>query len=135
MTRFLLDTNVLADLIREPQGRVARRIADVGEAQVCTSIIVAAEVRFGARRRASSRLTAQSEAVLASLAILPFAPPADVRYAEIRTRLESAGRLIGGNDMLIAAHALALDCTVVTDNEREFARVPGLPLENWLHSR
>ena len=130
--RYLLDTNVVSDLIRNPQGRVAERIRKVGEAQVCTSIIVAAEIRYGATKKGSPRLTTQLEAVLGALDVLPFETPADAAYGLIRTRLEQAGRPIGGNDLLIAAQAIALGYTIVTDNEGEFARIDGLPRENWL---
>jgi tRNA(fMet)-specific endonuclease VapC len=130
--RYLLDTNVVSDLIRNPQGRVAEHIRRVGEAQVCTSIIVAAELRYGAMKKGSPRLTAQLEAVLGGLDVLPFEAPADAAYGLTRTRLEQAGRPIGGNDLLIAAQAIALGYTIVTDNEGEFARVDGLPRENWL---
>jgi tRNA(fMet)-specific endonuclease VapC len=131
---FLLDTNIVSDLVRHPHGRIAARIAEVGERQVCTSIIVAAELRYGAARKASPRLTAQLESVLGAIEVLAFEPPADVAYGALRTQLETKGRPIGANDMLIAAHALALRHTLVTDNTREFAHVPGLPLENWLRS-
>ena len=130
--RYLLDTNIVSDLVRNPQGRVTSRIRKVGEAQVCTSIIVASELRYGAGKRGSPRLTAQLDAVLEALEVVPFEAPADVAYGVLRARLERAGRLIGGNDLLIAAHAVALRHTIVTDNEREFARIDGLPCENWL---
>jgi tRNA(fMet)-specific endonuclease VapC len=130
--RYLLDTNVVSDLVRNPQGKVAQRIRNVGEKRVCTSIIVAAELRYGAAKKASARLSAQLEAVLSVLEVLPFECPADAIYASLRTGLEEAGRLIGANDMLIAAHAMALGCTIVSDNEKEFARVRDLPRENWL---
>jgi tRNA(fMet)-specific endonuclease VapC len=130
--RYLLDTNVVSDLVRNPQGKVAQRIRKVGEARVCTSIIVAAELRYGAAKKGSARLSAQLEAVLGALDVLPFEPPADVIYASLRAGLEAVGRPIGANDMLIAAQALALSCAIVTDNEKEFARVRGLPRENWL---
>jgi tRNA(fMet)-specific endonuclease VapC len=129
---YLLDTNIVSDLVRNPKGRVVRHIREVGEAQVCTSIIVAAELRYGAAKRGSSRLTVQLEAVLGALEIQPFAAPADAAYGRLRARLEAAGQPIGGNDLLIAAQAVALACVLVTDNEREFRRVDGLPLENWL---
>ena len=130
--RYLLDTNVLSDLIRNPQGRIAERIRKVGEAQVCTSIIVAAELRYGATRKGSARLATQLEAVLGAMEVLAFEAPADIAYGLIRARLEQAGRPIGGNDLLIAAQAVTLGHTIVTDNEREFARVDGLLRENWL---
>jgi tRNA(fMet)-specific endonuclease VapC len=130
--RYLLDTNIVSDLVRNPHGKVAQRIRKVGEARVSTSIVVAAELRYGAAKKGSARLSAQLEAVLSVLDVLPFEPPADIMYASLRTSLEQVGTPIGANDMLIAAHALALGCTIVTDNEREFARVRGLPCENWL---
>jgi tRNA(fMet)-specific endonuclease VapC len=130
--RFLLDTNIVSDLIRHPQGRVAQRIREVGEAQVCTSIIVAAELRFGATKKRSAQLTAQLEAVLGALDVVPFEAPADAVYGLIRTKLEQAGRPIGGNDLLIAAQALALGYTIVSDNEGEFGRIEGLNRANWL---
>jgi len=130
--RYLLDTNVVSDLIRHPQGRVSEHIRELGEAQICTSIIVAAELRYGAAKKASPRLATQLEAVLGALDVLPFEVPADTAYGLIRTRLEQIGRPIGGNDLLIAAQAVALGYTVVTDNEGEFARIDGLLRENWL---
>ena len=132
MTRFLLDTNLLSDLVRNPQGSIAARIAEVGDAALCTSIIVAAELRFGAAKKGSERLTSQLERILSAIDIQPFEAPADVAYGRLRAQLEAAGVPIGGNDMLIAAQALATDCAVVTDNEREFARITGLRVENWL---
>ena len=111
---------------------MARHIREVGEAQVCTSIIVAAELRYGAAKKGSARLSAQLEAVLGVLDVLPFEAPADSNYGTLRAQLEHAGQPIGGNDLLIAAQAVSLGCTVVTDNEREFARVDKLALENWL---
>ncbi|OIQ93513.1 tRNA(fMet)-specific endonuclease VapC [mine drainage metagenome] len=130
--RYLLDTNIVSDLVRNPQGRIAEHIRKVGEATICTSIIVAAELRYGAAKKGSSRLTAQLEAVLGSIEILPFETPADEAYGLIRTRLERVGKPIGGNDLLIAAQAVALGYTIVTDNEGEFSRIPDLPRENWL---
>jgi tRNA(fMet)-specific endonuclease VapC len=132
LTRFLLDTNVLSDLVRNPQGRVATRIAEVGDAAIFTSIIVAAELRFGAAKKGSERLTNQLERILSAIDIQPFDAPADAAYAQLRVQLEAAGPPIGGNDMLIAAQALASGCALVTDNEREFVRIRGLQVENWL---
>ncbi len=99
---------------------------------MATSIIVAAELRYGAAKRQSPRLTAQIEAILGALAAEPFDSPADRVYGELRADLERSGRLIGAHDLLIAAQALALGRVLVTDNEREFARVPNLDIENWL---
>jgi tRNA(fMet)-specific endonuclease VapC len=134
MLRHLLDTNILSDLLRNPGGRVARRLAVVGESTVCTSVVVACELRYGAAKLGSPRLSARVESLLDSLEILPLDRGADRHYAEIRLHLDRTGQPIGPNDLLIAAHALALDLTLVTDNVEEFARIPRLPLENWLAS-
>ena len=130
--QYLLDTNILSDLVRHPQGRVFQHIIDVGEDSVCTSIIVACELRFGAFKSGSSRLVQQLERILEILTVLPLESPVDEHYAAIRTHLERAGTPIGPNDLLIAAHSLALDLTLITANTREFERLPTLKLDNWL---
>jgi tRNA(fMet)-specific endonuclease VapC len=112
--------------------KVAQHIRKVGEVQVCTSIMVAAELRYGATKKGSPRLCAQLGAVLGALEVLPFEAPADAAYGLLRTRLEQAVRPIGANDLLIAAQALSLAYTVITDNEKEFAHVEDLRRENWL---
>src|SRR5580693_5279807 len=137
--RYLLDTNIVSDLVRNPQGKVARHVRTVGEKNICTSIIVAAELRYGADKKGSPRLSSQLDAVLGVLEVLPFETPADKSYGLLRTRLEKRGTAIGANDLmnndlLIAAQALALGYVIVTDNEREFSRVKGLRLQNWLRS-
>jgi Predicted nucleic acid-binding protein, contains PIN domain len=132
VTRYLLDTNIISDLIRNPQGRAAKRIAKAGEDAICTSIIVAAELRYGCAKSGSARLIKAVEDVLGEIEVLPFEAPADADYGDIRTTLEAAGTPIGSNDMLIAAHARTLGATVVTANTQEFKRVGGLKVENWL---
>jgi tRNA(fMet)-specific endonuclease VapC len=129
---YLLDTNILSDLIRNPAGNVAKRIAEKGEDTVCTSIVVAGELRFGARKKNAKPLLDRVEELLNILEILPLDAEVDRHYAEIRTTLEACGTSIGPNDLLIAAHSLALDLTLVTANTTEFSRVRGLPVENWL---
>jgi len=130
--RYLLDTNILSDLIRDPQGRVASRISSAGEGTVCTSIVVAAKLRFGAAKSGSSKLADRVDLLLSALNVLPLESPADRHYGEIRQRLTRRGTPIGPNDLLIASHALSLDLTMVTANAGEFPRVPGLRIENWL---
>lgn len=130
--QYLLDTNILSDLVKHPQGVVFQRITTVGEDRICTSIIVACELRFGAAKGGSSRLIDQLERILEVLPVLPLVPPVDRHYAVIRKHLEQAGTPIGPNDLIIAAHALAMNLTLVTANTREFQRVPGLSLNNWL---
>ena len=132
MAMYLLDTNIISDLIKNPDGCVTRKIRDASEARIATSIIVAAELRYGAQKRGSARLSAHVEAVLSAITILPWDTPCDVHYGKIRAALEANGTMIGANDLLIAAQALALSRTLVTDNVAEFGRVEGLSMENWL---
>ncbi len=130
--RYLLDTNILSDLVRQPQGVVARRIAEAGEETICTSIIVAAELRFGAEKSGSDKLADRVDLVLSAIEILPLEFPADREYGKLRHYLARTGTPIGPNDMLIAAQALCAGLIVVTANTGEFTRVPGLIVENWL---
>jgi tRNA(fMet)-specific endonuclease VapC len=132
LTRYMLDTNVISDLIKNPKGKAAKRIARVGENNICTSIIVAAELRYGCASKGSERLLKSVEDLLAEIDVLPFESPADVEYGNIRSELENAGKPIGANDFLIAAHAAAVNATIVTVNDDEFKRVRGLKVENWL---
>jgi tRNA(fMet)-specific endonuclease VapC len=132
LTRYMLDTNIISDLIRNPQGRAAKRIAKVGEDNICTSIIVAAELRYGCTKSGSTRLLKAVEELLGEIEVLPLEVPADAGYGGIRSELEAAGKPIGGNDLLIAAHACAVQATIVTANTDEFKRIRGLSVENWL---
>lgn len=127
----MLDTNVVSNLLRDPRGRAAQRARTLQDA-ICVSAIVAAELRYGCAKKKSARLTSKVEQFLSEVPVVPFDLPADSEYGEIRADLERAGRPIGSNDMLIAAHARALSATLVTANEGEFSRVPGLAVENWL---
>jgi tRNA(fMet)-specific endonuclease VapC len=132
LTRFMLDTNVISDLVKNPKGKAAKRIARAGEDNICTSIIVAAELRYGCAKRGSERLRKAVEDLLSEIEVLPFESPADVVYGAIRSELERTGKPIGANDFLIAAHASAVNATIVTANVDEFKRVTGLKVENWL---
>jgi tRNA(fMet)-specific endonuclease VapC len=128
----MLDTNIISDLVKNPQGKAAKRIAKVGEDNICTSIIVAAELRYGCTKSGSKRLLKAVEDLLSEIPVLPFDVPADAEYGGIRSELEAAGRPIGSNDLLIAAHAYATGTTIVTANIDEFKRIRGLSVENWL---
>ncbi|HEU4628632.1 MAG TPA: PIN domain-containing protein [Gemmatimonadaceae bacterium] len=130
--RFLLDTDTVSDLVRNPGGQVARLLARHGEDMVCTSVVVAAEPRFGARKRGSPRLERQLEAVLRVLDVLPLESPADDPYAELRLALAQAGTPIGPNDVRLAAHALALDLTLVSGHGRGLTRAPAPRVANWM---
>jgi len=130
--RYLLDANILSALVHREPARVSEHVRSVGQANVCTSIIVAAELRFGVAKIRSVRLMQRVEELLATIDVLPFEEPADTVYGEIRVQLEKRGRPIGANDLFIAAHAISLGYTLVSANEREFSHVPGLRTENWL---
>lgn len=129
---YMLDTNIVSELARNPQGVVTGRIAEVGPDAICVSIITAAELRFGCARKGSAKLLSQIEAILESVQVLALDVPADAEYGGIRAELEAAGKPIGPNDLLIAAHACTLGAVLVTANTGEFARVRGLRVENWL---
>jgi tRNA(fMet)-specific endonuclease VapC len=129
---WMLDTNTLSDLIRNPRGALVQRLSNTEHDAVCTSIVVACELRFGAKRKGSDVLTLRVEQLLASLTVLALDAPADQHYADIRAGLERAGTPIGGHDLFIAAHARSRGMALVTHNLREFERVPGLRVEDWL---
>lgn len=130
--RYLLDTNILSYVIKDPHGGVSQRLRVLVDDAICTSIIVASELRYGAMLRGSANLTAKVEQLLTNILIMPFDSGADRHYADIRVNLEKSGTPIGQNDLFIAAHARAQGMTLVTNNVREFERVPGLMVENWL---
>jgi len=132
LTRYLLDTNIISDMVRNPAGQAARRLQNVGDGNICTSIIVACELRYGCAKKGSAKLLAKVEDVLATIPVLPLEIPADGEYGGIRAELEAAGQIIGHNDLLIAAHAYTLGTTLVTANVGEFSRIRGLKVENWL---
>lgn len=131
---YLLDTNIITALVRDPRGAVFTKLQEKLPAAICTSIVVAAEIEFGLAKGVSPRMHAQVQAIMASLEILPLAAPVQQHYGQIRAHLTRQGQPIGPNDLFIAAHALALDMTLVSNNLREFSRVPGLKLENWLQT-
>ncbi len=129
---YMLDTNAISELVRSPNGPVAMQVAENEGKGLCTSIVVAAELRYGVEKKKSDRLRMQLEAIFSAIDILAFDGPADHHYARIRATLESAGTTIGPNDLLIAAHACATGTILVSNNLREFSRVPGLQVESWL---
>lgn len=129
---YLLDTNVIAEMVRAPRGPCARRVRLEPVDSIGVSIIAASEIQFGLAKGGSADKRQIVLDVLQSFIVVPFEAPADQVYGELRWTLTRAGHLIGGLDMLIAAHALALGCTLVTANEAEFRRVPDLRVENWI---
>jgi tRNA(fMet)-specific endonuclease VapC len=133
---WMLDTNIISQLMLQPAGTAAQRmvqaLASVSNAALCTSVIVDAELQFGLQKNPSSKLQNAYELTLAALYVLPLGKDIAVHYGSIRAYLDAQGTPIGPNDLLIAAHARALGATLVTDNELEFNRVPGLRVDNWL---
>ncbi|MDP2369042.1 PIN domain-containing protein [Rhodoferax sp.] len=129
--RRTLDTNICSYILRRHPAAMIERFAELDHPQLWLSAIVAAELRFGAAKLASPRFSAAVEAWLAGFDVRPWPLDATQHYAKVRTKLERAGETIGGMDLLIAAHAMAEDSTLVTNNAREFLRVPGLAVEEW----
>jgi tRNA(fMet)-specific endonuclease VapC len=132
VARYLLDTNILADLIKSPGGRVKQRIARVGEENICTSVIVACELRLGARMKSAALLTERIEQLLQAIQVLPLEEDIDRTYAHVRTMLDKSGRSIGANDVLIGAHALKEGCILVTRGMSGFSSIAGLTVQDWL---
>ncbi len=128
--RFLLDTNIVSEGIQKPRGRLAKLIAKHGD-KVALSTITACELRYGESKFPSERLSGRIGFYLKTFPILPLHPGVATIYGTIRAQLEKAGTPIGPNDLLIAAHALHQKLILVTRNEDEFKRVPGLKVENW----
>lgn len=135
MTRYLLDTNIISDMMRNAQGPAAQRVIDIcagnPQAQLCTSVIVDCELRYGLARKPQARLLAAYGRTLATLIVLPLEPDAADAYAALRQSLSVNGIGLDANDTLIAAHAVAVNATLVSA-DAAFARVPGLTVENWL---
>ena len=129
--RYMLDTNIVSAILRDPRGKVLERLIEVGEENAFISIITHGEIWYGVKKNGSEELSRKVSAVTRRFYVAPLQLPSDQRYAEVRLALRQ-GKTIGPNDLWIAAHALALDAVLVTDNESEFSRVPGLKVENWL---
>jgi len=131
---ILLDTNICIHLINAKPPAVLQRFRDfrMGDIGICS--VVAAELAYGVAKSGSTRNRQALDLFLAPLAILPFDESALWIYGDLRADLESKGTPIGALDTLIAAHALSLQSTLVTNNLREFERVPGLMLDNWVPS-
>ena len=132
MPRYLLDTDIFSYAAKGTNQKVFQRLSQAHIGDVCISSVVYAEVEFGiALSPKLDRDRDRVEVLLQHIAILDFPAAAAHEYGEIRADLKRRGQLIGANDMLIAAHARYLDLILVTNNIREFSRIPGLKLENW----
>jgi tRNA(fMet)-specific endonuclease VapC len=130
--KYLLDTNILSDVIKNPKGNVAKKIRQIGSNNIFTSIIVASELQFGLQKKTSPELKHRVTGLLDSIQILDLKSPSDQYYGKVRSHLQKVGTPIGPNDLFIAAHALAQNLVLITNNVNEFRRVPDLKLENWL---
>ena len=130
--RYMLDTNIVSDVVRNPFGPTAEKLYHLKQDDICISSIVLSEILFGIKRKGSARLSHLVEGLLNRKAVVDYDAPAARHYADIRTSLEQRGTLIGTTDIFIAAHALSLGIILVTNNIREFSRVEGLKLENWI---
>ena len=131
--RYLLDTNICIYIAKNRPDAVLKRFQQLSVGDVAMSVITHGELCYGACK---SRRREEAQKALGELAamipVLPLTSQVGERYGEIRSGLENSGRLIGNNDLWIAAHALGLGVALVTNNAREFARVPGLEVENWV---
>jgi tRNA(fMet)-specific endonuclease VapC len=132
MTLYMLDTNAASEAMRGHPAFDARLQA-LPPGQWCISAVTCSEIRYGvARRPEAVRLHRLVDEFLRVASILPWDAKAATRHGGLRAELKARGTPIGDFDKMIAAHALAIDAVVVTDNTRHFSRVPGLVIENWL---
>jgi tRNA(fMet)-specific endonuclease VapC len=131
--RFLLDTNICIYISNHNPPEVRARFQQHPASDLAMSVVTLGELHFGAEK-SRSRLRAMTiiEQLQSQMAVLPLSAESARIYGELRARLQREGRTIGNNDLWIAAHALAEGCVLVTNNTREFERVEGLMLENWV---
>jgi tRNA(fMet)-specific endonuclease VapC len=134
--KFLLDTNIVSYFLRDASATLSQRILDSSPDTLAISIISGGELRYGLSKlppsRRATELSQRLDALLMAIAILPLPSDAAPHYGRTRAQLEAAGTPIGNNDLWIAAHALAQNMTLITNNVGEFQRVQGLRVENWL---
>jgi tRNA(fMet)-specific endonuclease VapC len=129
----MLDTNICIYLIRKNPVRVLKKLQEIKASEVCISSITLAELEYGVQKSQNQNQNKIALAeFIAPLEIEPFEEDAAIKFGEIRTKLEKKGSVIGAYDMLIAAHALSLNVTLVTNNLREFIRISSLKVENWV---
>ncbi len=132
MPRYMLDTDTCSYIMKRSNDAVLKRLQRVPVSDVCISVITKSELLFGVevsprRQQDESALSA----FLRYVDVLDFPDAASPHYANIRASLKTSGRMIGANDLFIAAHSRSLGLTLVTNNTREFGRVPKLKTENW----
>jgi len=130
--RYMLDTNIISDLIKHPAGNAAQRIRTLAPDTIFTSIIIAGELHYGGSKKNSAPLRQRIQDILNELTVLPLERACAKTYGMIHADLERKGTPIGANDLWIAVHALVLEMTLVTGNVQEFIHIQGLKTENWL---
>jgi tRNA(fMet)-specific endonuclease VapC len=128
---YMLDTDTVSYALRG-QGGAGARILEHKPSEICISVMTLAELRYGASRRKSKRLHDVIDTLIGNVAVMPFDDACATRYGAIASELAERGAPIGEFDVLIAAHALAIEAVLVTNNAKHFGRVKGLKLENWL---
>lgn len=132
MIRYLLDTNICVYVIRKRPARVIRKLQRKQVSEIGISSITLSELEYGVAKSVKPKQNklALTE-FLVPIEVLPFDDRAALQYGPLRAHLERQGTSVGSLDLLIAAHALSLECVLVTNNESEFKRIPGLKVENW----
>lgn len=128
---YLLDTNICVYVIRRRPEAVYRRLSGTAGGEVAISVVTAFELEIGALRAEGRHYGEAVRRLVAEIPVLPLDDSARTAYGQLRMALERRGEGIGAYDMLIAAQALALNATLVTNNEKEFRRIKGLRIENW----
>jgi len=133
MSKYMLDTDICIFITRKSEPSLLERIESVPLEQQCISVVTLAELLYGVQ--VSSKKKANQEVVdlfAQHIEVLEWTPDAAKHYAEIRADLKKKGQQLGSNDLLIAAHARSIGAVIVTNNVKDFGRVKGLKLENWM---
>ena len=131
--RYMLDTNICSYILKNHPTAVKQKFEEVGAGNICISAIVLAELYYGSARHPKGIVIRREiDNFVSRLVVIPWDENAADHYGSIRASLEKAGILVGAMDMLIAAHAKSCDATLVTNNLREFDRIKGLKLLNWV---
>jgi len=130
---YMLDTNMCSYIIRDNPKGIFKKLKQVEEEHtVALSSIVVSELLYGAKKRGNAKLIKVVSLFIEQFVIYDYDKASAHEYAQIRITLEKKGQIIGVHDMLISAHALSLGAIVVTNNTKEFKRVDGLNIENWV---
>ena len=130
--RYMLDTNICIYVIKNKPSWVKEKFSSLSPIDLCISSITTSELLYGAEKSKYPAKNKEAlERFLSPLNIVDYGYKASLAYGKIRTFLEKTGNIIGSMDLLIAAHALSLNVTIITNNEKEFKKVKNLKVENW----